>query len=46
MQPGMTFAFEPSCMFGRRFANLGGTVVVGDDGAIELNSVATHMMRV
>lgn len=46
IRAGMTFAFEPSCLFGRRFVNLGGTVVSGNDGAIELNSVTTHMMRV
>ncbi|MEC3861406.1 M24 family metallopeptidase [Mesobacterium sp. TK19101] len=45
LQPGMTFAFEPSCMFGRRYANLGGTVVISDTGAIELNKVTTQMMR-
>jgi Xaa-Pro aminopeptidase len=46
IQAGMTFAFEPSCMFGRRFVNLGGTVVVGEGEAIELNSVTTRLMRV
>jgi Xaa-Pro aminopeptidase len=46
IQAGMTFSFEPSCMFGRRFVNLGGTVVCGEEKAIELNSVTTHMMRV
>jgi hypothetical protein len=33
---GMTFSFEPSCMSGKRLVNLGGTVVVGKDGPIEL----------
>jgi Xaa-Pro aminopeptidase len=46
MQPGMCFSVEPSCMFGRRYVNLGGTVVVGENEAIELNSVTTQMMRV
>ncbi|MGD8415585.1 MAG: M24 family metallopeptidase [Pseudomonadales bacterium] len=45
LQAGMTFSFEPSCLLGRRFVNLGGTVVVGDRGAIELNEVATRLMR-
>ncbi|MFC2967089.1 M24 family metallopeptidase [Acidimangrovimonas pyrenivorans] len=45
IRAGMTFAFEPSCLFGRRFVNLGGTVIAGEDGAIELNSVTTQMMR-
>ena len=46
LRAGMTFAFEPSCMFGKRFVNLGGTVVVGSDGPIELNRIATRLMRV
>lgn len=33
--PGMTFAFEPSCGFGQNMVCLGGTVIVGEDGAIE-----------
>lgn len=45
LQAGMTFSFEPSCLLGRRFVNLGGTVVVGDRGAIELNDIATRLMR-
>lgn len=46
LKPGMTFSFEPSCMFGGRFINLGGTVVVGEKGPLELNYVATRLMRV
>jgi len=46
IQPGMTFSVEPSCMFGRRFVNLGGTVVAGEDAGVELNQVTTRMMRV
>lgn len=46
IQSGMTFSFEPTCMFGRRYVNLGGTVVVGEDEPIELNSITTRMMRV
>jgi Xaa-Pro dipeptidase len=45
LQSGMTFSFEPNCMLGRRFVNLGGTVVVGDRGAIELNEISTRLMR-
>ncbi|GLX04481.1 M24 family metallopeptidase [Microbispora sp. NBRC 16548] len=43
--PGMTFALTPTCAYGRRSAGLGGTVVVGEDGPIELNSITTHLMR-
>jgi Xaa-Pro aminopeptidase len=46
LQPGMTFSFEPSCMFGKRFVNVGGTVVVDRDGPEPLNQLATRLMRV
>jgi len=45
LQPGMTFSFEPSCLLGKRYVNLGGTVAVGDRGAVEFNRISTHMMR-
>ncbi|MGW0650840.1 M24 family metallopeptidase [Streptomyces umbrinus] len=45
LQPGMTFAFEPSCGFGRRLVTLGGTVIVGDDEAIELNPYTAQLLR-
>jgi Xaa-Pro aminopeptidase len=45
LRPGMVFAFEPNCAFGGHVVNLGGTVVVGDDGPIELNRVATRLMH-
>lgn len=45
LQSGMTFAFEPNCAFGKHLVNLGGTVVVGENGGIELNHNATHLMR-
>ena len=45
MQAGMTFSCEPSCLLGRRFVNLGGTVVVGEEGGIELNELSTRMLR-
>ncbi|MFE3953874.1 M24 family metallopeptidase [Nocardia sp. NPDC059091] len=42
---GMVFAFEPNCVIGGRLANIGGTVVVGADGAVELNSLTTDLLR-
>ncbi|MCC9073248.1 M24 family metallopeptidase [Flavobacterium sp. F-65] len=45
LQPGMTFAFEPNCAFGNHLANIGGTVVVGENGGIELNHNSTYLMR-
>lgn len=46
LRPGMTFSVEPSCMLGRRCVNLGGTVVVGEKAALEINRVGTRMMHV
>lgn len=45
LKPGMVFALEPNCAIGNRVINLGGTVVVGEHGGIELNSNATRLMR-
>ncbi|TGD88224.1 hypothetical protein BayCH28_10700 [Mycolicibacterium sp. CH28] len=45
LRQGMVFAFEPNCVIGRRLVNLGGTVVVGPGGAIELNRNTTTLMR-
>ena len=45
IEPGMTFAFEPSCGLGRHLVTVGGTVLVGDDGAIELNPDTAKLMR-
>lgn len=46
LEPGMSFAIEPSCGFGRRLVKLGGTIVVGDDGAVELNRFTAQVHRV
>jgi Xaa-Pro aminopeptidase len=45
LERGMTFAFEPNCVFGRRTANLGGTVIVGDDAPIELNPLTARLLH-
>jgi Xaa-Pro dipeptidase len=45
LRAGMTFSFEPSCMFGTRYVNLAGTVLVGEGEALELNSISTRLMR-
>lgn len=45
LEPGMSFALEPNCALGSRVANLGGTVVVGADGGVELDRNTTRMMR-
>ncbi|KAK5688037.1 hypothetical protein LTS10_000015 [Elasticomyces elasticus] len=46
LEPGMTFAFEPSCAFGRHLVTIGGTVIVGRDGPIELNPFTAQLHRV
>lgn len=45
LEPGMTFALEPNYAFGRRLAYLGGTVLVGEDAAVELNPYTAHILR-
>lgn len=46
IKKGMVFAFEPNCAIGNRVINLGGTVVVGENGGIELNKNSTQLLRV
>lgn len=46
LEPGMSFAFEPCCLFGSHGATIGGTVVVGEDEPIELNPYPARMLRV
>lgn len=45
LQPGMLFAFEPSCGFGRHIVTGGGTVVVGQAEPIELNPGTARLLR-
>ncbi|MGW0069468.1 M24 family metallopeptidase [Streptosporangium sandarakinum] len=45
LAPGMTFAFEPNAVVGGRLANLGGTVVIGDDDPVELNPFTARLLR-
>lgn len=45
LQPGMTFSFEPNCVLGGRLSNIGGTVVVGAEGPIELNTFTATLLR-
>lgn len=45
LKEGMCFAFEPNCAFGNHLANIGGTVIVGKNEGIELNSNSTQLMR-
>jgi Xaa-Pro aminopeptidase len=43
--PGMSFAFEPNCVIGHHTVNIGGTVIVGEDEAIELNPFTAKLLR-
>ncbi|MEJ2433300.1 MAG: M24 family metallopeptidase [Pseudolabrys sp.] len=45
LQAGMVFALEPNCAIGKKVVNLGGTVIVGDDGGIALNENTTRLMH-
>ncbi|WP_258960807.1 M24 family metallopeptidase [Paenibacillus aquistagni] len=45
LKAGMVFAFEPNCAIGKKVINLGGTVIVGEQGGIELNDNSTRLMR-
>lgn len=46
LQPGMSFAFEPSCGFRRHLVTIGGTVIVGEAEPIELNPATAQLLRV
>jgi Xaa-Pro aminopeptidase len=45
LEPGMTFALEPHCTFGRRRATVGGTAIVGDGEPIELSPYTAQLLR-
>ncbi|WP_159107156.1 M24 family metallopeptidase [Azospirillum sp. B4] len=46
LAPGQVFALEPDACRDNHRINLGGTILIGDDGAIELNSIATDFHTV
>jgi len=43
LQAGMVFAFEPNACIGDHRVNIGGTVIVTEDGCEELNSIPTRL---
>ena len=45
LEPGMSFAFEPSCGFANHLVTLGGTVIVGHDQPVELNPYTAQLLR-
>ncbi|MCO5972428.1 hypothetical protein [Actinoallomurus soli] len=46
LEPGMSFAFEPSCGIGDHMVTIGGTVLVGEDEPVELNPLTAELLRV
>lgn len=46
LEVGMSFALEPSCGFGRHLVTLGGTVIVSENGVMELNPFTAELKRV
>ena len=46
LQPGMSFALEPCCLFGSYGICIGGTVIVGENGPIELHPESAQVYRV
>ena len=43
LQPGMTIQLEPNAAFGRHQVNIGGNVIVTQNGCEELNTVPTNI---
>jgi Xaa-Pro aminopeptidase len=43
LKEGMSFAFEPNACRGQRRVNIGGSVLVGAKGAVELNTVVNRL---
>lgn len=43
IKPGMSFAMEPNACRGKMRVNIGGTVIVTDNGVEELNTLANEM---
>jgi Xaa-Pro aminopeptidase len=43
LQPGMAIQLEPNAAFGRQQVNIGGNVLITENGCEELNSLPTHV---
>jgi Xaa-Pro aminopeptidase len=46
LRPGVTFAYQPNCSFGMTRANIGGTVVLTEEGPVELNTLPNQIHQV
>ena len=42
IQAGMVFQFEPNAAFGREYVNVGGNIIVTENGCEELNVMKTE----
>ncbi|HEY7049018.1 MAG TPA: M24 family metallopeptidase [Jatrophihabitantaceae bacterium] len=45
IRPGMAFSLEPNCVVGRHTVSIGGTVIMGDGGPVELNPFTAQLLR-
>ena len=45
LRPGMVFALEPNCVLDRHLANVGATVIVGEDRGVELDTTTVEMLH-
>jgi len=43
IQAGMVFQFEPNAAFGREYVDVGGNIIVTENGCEELNVMPTEM---
>jgi Xaa-Pro dipeptidase len=43
LEPGMALAFEPNCVVNRRRVNIGGTVVLTEDGYRSFNELPNEL---
>lgn len=43
IEPGMVFELEPNAIIGRHRVNIGGTVIITEQGAEPLNEISTRM---
>lgn len=46
LQPGMTLCLEPGCGFGSRTISIGSSIIVGEEGAIELTPSTAYLHQV
>ena len=46
LRPGMSLAMQPNCHFGHTRMNIGGTVLITENGAEELNHLCNHLQIV